>query len=239
MDPATTQPSDTAKEQTAVGGLFRRELGWRLTRRGWAALVLTVLIVVALLIRGIHPFLSPNAPVESDVLVVEGWMPDYGLLAAAREAVDGGYEMLCVAGGPIERGAPLSDYGTYAALGAAVVESAELSGFLLEQVPAPKVRRDRTYASALAVRDWLAESDSPPGSINVMTVGTHARRTRLLYEEAFGGNCEVGVISVDPERYEPRRWWRYSEGVREVVGETVAYVYARFLFKASSDRERD
>ena len=28
--------------------------------------------------------------------------------------------------------------------------------------------------------------------------------------------------------YERRHWWRVSEGVREVLGETIAYIYARF-----------
>ena len=30
--------------------------------------------------------------------------------------------------------------------------------------------------------------------------------------------------------YDPKRWWCYSEGVREILGETIAYVYARFFF---------
>jgi hypothetical protein len=31
--------------------------------------------------------------------------------------------------------------------------------------------------------------------------------------------------------YDPKHWWRYSEGVREILGETIAYMYAEFLFR--------
>ena len=40
----------------------------------------------------------------------------------------------------------------------------------------------------------------------------------------------VGIIAVPNPDYDSSRWWRYSEGVKEVVSESVAYLYARFLF---------
>jgi hypothetical protein len=67
-------------------------------------------------------------------------------------------------------------------------------------------------------------------SINVMTADVHARRTSLLFHEAFGDGVTVGIIAVPNPDYDSRRWWRYSEGVREVIGESIAYGYARFLF---------
>ena len=66
--------------------------------------------------------------------------------------------------------------------------------------------------------------------INVVTEDVHARRTRLLFQEALGPDVKVGIIAVPSPEYEARHWWRYSEGVREVIGESIAYVYARFLF---------
>ena len=67
-------------------------------------------------------------------------------------------------------------------------------------------------------------------NFNLMTLGAHARRSRLLFEEAFDGKASVGIISITNREYDPRHWWKYSEGVREVIGESVAYVYARFFF---------
>ena len=77
-------------------------------------------------------------------------------------------------------------------------------------------------------------------SINVLTEGAHARRTRLLYQKAFGKNVAVGVVAISNPNYDPTQWWRYSDGVREVIGESIAYVYARFFVYSSvssSDKE--
>ena len=30
--------------------------------------------------------------------------------------------------------------------------------------------------------------------------------------------------------YDPKDWWRYSDGVREVIGESIAYIYANSYF---------
>jgi hypothetical protein len=46
--------------------------------------------------------------------------------------------------------------------------------------------------------------------------------------------------SVSNPDYNPKQWWRYSDGVREVIGESIAYIYAKFLFYPSvslSDKE--
>ena len=67
-------------------------------------------------------------------------------------------------------------------------------------------------------------------AVNVLTEDVHARRTRLLFEMALGPGVKVGIIAVPNADYEAARWWRYSEGVRSVLGESIAYVYARFFF---------
>ena len=48
----------------------------------------------------------------------------------------------------------------------------------------------------------------------------------------------VGVISVPPDNYDERHWWRYSQGVRVTIDETLAYAYARLLFHPPPESER-
>jgi uncharacterized SAM-binding protein YcdF (DUF218 family) len=102
---------------------------------------------------------------------------------------------------------------------------------MVQAVPAPAVRADRTFTSARALRDFLAAQNPGIHKINVVTVGAHSRRTRLLYEKAFGEGWEVGVIAVPDQNYDARRWYRSSNGVRTILDETIAYVYARFFFR--------
>jgi hypothetical protein len=56
-----------------------------------------------------------------------------------------------------------------------------------------------------------------------------------LYEKAFGAGTVIGVIAVPDREYEPQRWWASSSGVRDVVDEAVAYLYARFIFRAPKE----
>jgi hypothetical protein len=84
----------------------------------------------------------------------------------------------------------------------------------------------------LAVRKWLADNRIQAASIDVVSYGPHARRSRLLYQKAFGRSARVGVAAMEPDGYEGRYWWRNSEGVRDTLSETFAYVYARFLFSS-------
>lgn len=52
----------------------------------------------------------------------------------------------------------------------------------------------------------------------------------MLYEMAIGEKARVGVIALEPESYNPDRWWTSSAGVRTLIGETIAYLYYRIFF---------
>ncbi len=41
----------------------------------------------------------------------------------------------------------------------------------------------------------------------------------FCFQKAFGKDINVGIISVRNPDYDPKHWWRYSEGVREITSE--------------------
>jgi hypothetical protein len=178
---------------------------------------------------GIHPFLAPNHPIAAGILVVEGWGPDYAMKAAADEFARNHYEKLCVTGGPLEWGAPLSEFKSYADLGAATLARLG-AGTNVIAVPAPLVRQDRTYTSAVTLKRYLDQNNVPHPNINLISIGPHARRSRLLYEKAFGKGTHIGIVALEPHDYNPKRWWRSSSGVRVVLSEVFAYAYVRLFF---------
>jgi hypothetical protein len=182
-------------------------------------------------VRSIHPFLAVNAPVPGGVLVVEGWAPDYALTTVIAEFKRSHQPRLFVTGGPLDKGAPLAAYGNLAELTAASLTRLGLTADMVQAIPAPAVQHDRTYASAVALLDWLHQQGMVETNFNVVTMGPHARRTRLLFQEAMGPGCHVGVIAIQNQGYDPAHWWRSSEGVRTVIGETIAYGYARVFFR--------
>lgn len=209
-------------------GLLRRKEVWSLTWRA-RLLALGVLIVAGwVFMRGIHGFLAVEASVGSRVLVVEGWIPEYALTnLVARHP---GFDRIYTTGGPTMTDRhSRDDSDTYASVAMKRLWRAGVPRDKVRMVPCWVSRRDRTFASAVALREWCRTNELVLKDFDVVTLGVHARRSRLLTEQAFP-EARVGVIPALNEEYEPASWWRYSEGVKEVFSETMAYLYARFLF---------
>jgi uncharacterized SAM-binding protein YcdF (DUF218 family) len=181
-------------------------------------------------LHGIQSFFAVNHPVKSEFMVVEGSLPDSALEQALREFNRRQGQLMFVTGGPIEQGHMLARYNNFAELAAAILEQLGLDRRMIIPLPAPAVMKDRTYASAVALKDWLNHSALPIKAINLVSLGTHARRSRLLFEKALGPGIAVGVIAIPDQRYDPRVWWRSSLGVRTTLDELIAYLYARFIF---------
>jgi hypothetical protein len=229
--PATS--AGRSERRKILGALLVRREGWRLT---WGGRLLVLLLLVTAMdigIRKLDFFLSVNHPLRSETLIVEGWIPPAPLFAAANMIKSGHYRMVITSGCLASDEWGISTNDTYAEFAATRLAKAGVAPALIQPIPSRVERKDRTYHSALAVKKWLDEHNIFPGSIDVVTLGPHARRSRLLYEKVFGDNVKIGIIPLDDPKYDAARWWISSEGVREVMGEAIAYLYARFLFRVS------
>ncbi len=199
--------------------------------RGWLAAGVVVLAMGGMVWLGIYPFLAVTHRVDSNVLVVEGWLDRYAFPLAANEFKTGQYTRVYTTGGPVVgSGGYHNDSDTDASVGAGRLREAGIPDELVQRVPSHVWDRDRTYNSAVALRDWFQTQHLHVDSINVLTEGAHARRTCMLFQEAFGPEVKVGIISISNPDYDPRYWWRYSSGVREVSSEALAYLYAKIFF---------
>jgi hypothetical protein len=214
----------------ACWGLLRRRQCLVPTLRAWLLLAGAVVALALVAFLGIGPFLAVTHSVPGGVLVVEGWVPDYMLEAAIAEFKRDHYARMMVTGIPLEQGAPLSEYKNYAQMGAATLVKLGMSTNEVQAVPTGPTRRDRTYAMARSVKHWLQQHDMSPTRVNLITGGPHARRSRLIFEKAFGHGVTVGVIAIPANDYDEKHWWRSSQGVRTIIGETLAYTYARLFF---------
>jgi hypothetical protein len=216
-------------------GIFIRKERWALSWRGWLLLTSAGLVAACLVFLNIHPFLAVTHRVNTNVLVVEGWIPRYAIREGAEDFKTGSYQRIFTTGGPVEgNGGYTNDYNTSASVGAEILKKFGVPDDLVQMVPSRVTARERTYSSAVALRDWFRDHNLAIHSFNVLTEDCHARRTQLLYQEAFGKKVTVGIIAVSSPDYNPKDWWRYSDGVREVIGESIAYIYARFFFCPSA-----
>ena len=224
----------SSKRNSAFGGLLLREHRWVLSLRAKLLLLVAVVALSLGTLLGVYPFLAITQRVNADVLVVEGWVHPYAIRVSVEEFENRSYQSVFTTGGPvIGKGGYINDYQTSASVGADSLKKEGIPAELVQMVPSHVMGRDRTYSSAIALRNWFREHDLPVRSINIVTEGAHARRTRLLFEKALGPGISVGVIAATSPDYDAKHWWRYSEGVEDVIDESVAYVYARFFFYPS------
>jgi len=214
-----------------IGPLFATRQCKLPTWRAWLLALAVAIIGSVLFVHALYPFLAVNEPVRGGVLVVEGWASDYTLQAAADEFQKGGYSTLYVVGGPIDRGAALSAYDSFAALGAATLKAVGVPPDKVQAVPSPAVPQDRTYTEGKELRKLWETAGGPPGQVHLVTEGAHARRSRLLFEMALDHKVQIGITAVPPRGFDSRHWWKSSAGFRNVTGELLGYAYARILFR--------
>ena len=185
--------------------------------------------VVLLLLLQANAFLSLNRPVKSDVLIVEGWLPDYALEEAMLIYKKENYKKIITTGGPLFVGSYLIEYVDLAHLSQATLLALGMKENEVVAVPAPDVYRDRTFHSALAVKKWMIKNDVQIKKMNLVSLGPHTRRSTNLYQKVFAGEAEVGSIAIESRDYDSDRWYASSEGVRSTINEAIAYVYAVIL----------
>jgi hypothetical protein len=223
--------TSTIEPNKVLYGLLARKPCLVPTLRGWALLIVSLAALAVIGLCDTGRFLAPSDPLQGGgVMVVEGWAPDYVLEVALAEFNRNHYDKLFVTGMPLEQGAPLSEYKTYAELDAAILIKMGLNSNLVQAVPAAPVRQDRTYAMACSLKRWMEDHGTIPAKIQLITVGPHARRSRLLFEKAFGKGVTIGVTAIPCPDFDLGHWWNCSEGVRTVMSEALAYAYARLLF---------
>src|SRR5207248_2304929 len=152
MPSTITREHPTASQTKAsrkFWGILTRKERWGLSWRGWLLVTSVGLAAAYFAFLNVYPFLATTQRVDTNVLVVEGWIPKYAIRSAVEEFKAGSYQRVFTTGGPV-----------------------------------------------------------------------------------VGKGFTIGIIAVPSPDYDSTHWWRYSEGVEEVITEGVAYLYAKFFFLA-------
>ncbi len=213
--------------------LVKEHTGQRPTGIGWLLIALITFALLYACIANIYPFLAPTKQPHKGLLVVEGWIHDKALEKAVAIYREGDYSRIICVGGPFELGSHFQQFDSYPEMTAARLTALGIDSAEIIIATSKRVKQDRTYMSAIAMREKLQVLHLDEPSIHLVTIGTHGRRSRLLFQKALGKNYTVGVTSLDPTGYNPEQWFLYSEGVRGVLDELIAYAYAKLLFRPS------
>jgi hypothetical protein len=227
--------------------LFRRRQIWLPTWQG--ALLLVVVFATASLIalRHLASYLAANDPITTrdgrgaSTLIVEGWLDEDGLDAAIAVIGRGRYERVIASGGPIDGWREGRSWPTYAERGADYLRRHGVTSIPVVAVAAPESAQDRTFLSAVVVREWLRRQGGRIDAVDLFSGGVHARRSRLVFRMAFGSEVDVGVFAAAPRRYTLERWWTTSDGVKAVLDEAISLAWTACCFappESASHEER-
>lgn len=207
--------------------LLKKKECLSLTWRAWLLILISLAFLGVFILSQIHTYLAISNTVTTEVLIIEGWIPDVSLEKAVRLIEQGQYDVILTSGGPLVRGSHLSEYSSYADLSAATLKKMGIYNARVFSVPSGQTDFDRTLASALAIKSWLSEQEMLLNSVDVFTLGVHARRTQLLFQKTLGSSIKVGVISSPHPDYDPTVWWKSSAGIKAVLSESIALLYTK------------
>ena len=194
-------PSHFQLRQKRWGILTRKER-WGLSWRGWLLLTSACLVAAYFAFLNAHPFLAITHRVNTNVLVVEGWIPKYAIAKAVEEFKTGSYQRIFTTGGPVEGSdGYTNDYNTSASVGAEILKKFGIPGGVVQMVPSRVTASGQNIRLSSRITRLVSRTQLASANINVLTEGAHARRTRLLFQEAFGRNVAVGIIAVSNPDY--------------------------------------
>ncbi len=96
-------------------------------------------------------------------------------------------------------------------------------------LPAPQSNLNRTYNSALSVKDWIDSEKLKRNSFNVLSEGIHCRRTWVIYKMTLSNQSEnIGIIS----NYELHSVKNTPEIDNiSLLEELTGMIYYKYLFK--------
>lgn len=175
-------------------------------------------------------FLSLNSPVNGKYLVLDGIMPDYSIQRAIEIFNNQNYTTVVATGSKLEAGYFFSEKSTMAELTYATFLELGFDSTKIIVLPEGDILKDRTYTSALSLKEYFEKNQITNAEVDILAIGCHARRSKMLFKLALGDNYKVGVYSVPDDSFNINEWWKTSRGVRSVIGESIAYFYAKLFF---------
>jgi uncharacterized SAM-binding protein YcdF (DUF218 family) len=204
--------------------LVRRCTIWWPTWFGACSIAVLLLAPVAWWINCGESYLCLTDRLQPEILVVEGWIGLDGVRAAEAEFEHHGYHYI-VATGDLHTDSWEESHSSLADLTARELIRLGVSQDRIIVAPAKETERHRTYESSIAVRQALLKRRIHPKTLNVFTLGPHARRSHLIFAKIEGPVTRVGVISWIPADYEGVPWWSSSWRAKVLLTESIGYLY--------------
>jgi len=211
--------------------LIKKQHIWLPTIPGLILISITCIAMTIFIINNLANYLAQQQPISKGILVVEGWVSEQTLLQAIHSYKTNPYQQIITTGGLI-KSRQQGKHKSYADSAAAFLLKNGINKSEVTSLPTPDSAQNRTFLSAVIVRDWLIMKKNKNQTIDVVSEGVHARRTLALYQMAFANKREIGIMTGEAEEYPLESWWETSAGAKAVVSEVVGLVWSVCCFNS-------
>jgi hypothetical protein len=208
---------------------FRRRSLVLPTLLGWLLILAALVLVVGMLFRNMAVFLTVNEPVGADYLVIEAWMDKEELDQGLEYFEDNDFKKILLVGGPISN----DFYGTeisYPERAADYLQTQDLAQDMIAIVNSPYSAQNRTFLNAVMAREWFKQEGISLSRLDVFSSGVHTRRSRDLYQQAFGDQVAIGIVAAQPLNFDPAHWWSANGTGKGVAVEFASWVLTKCCF---------
>lgn len=221
--PAPGKPAAPSKKRD--GFWFRRRSVPLPTWRLWLCALGTAAAITVGVGSQLHSWLAVTDPVSgAKYMAIEGWAPDEVARRTQEIADDTNALRIFCTGIPLDKGHYLAAWKTDADVTALTLAKLGMDPQRICPAAGNAARVDRTRNMAIGLKAVLDGEGIPAADrkINLVSQGTHARRSRDVFQEVLGPEWQVGIYSVPNPEYNPSLWYRQSAGVKGVISETAA-----------------
>jgi uncharacterized protein len=212
-----------------MGLFFRRKEVYAPTFLGVILILLLGFSISFVLLRSTYKFLAQNAKPVSKILVVEGWIPESGLKNAINYYREHNYEHMVLTGVPITQWTYSSPFSNMADASKETMRRFYFLDSIYTATIPNTILRDRTYATAVALKMTFEEWDTQPESFDLYSMGAHSRRSYLMFRKAFP-EMKIGLIADTDLSFDHENWYKTSRGFRIVFSELISFFYSRLFF---------
>lgn len=209
---------------------------WGLTIYGRLLTLVIIAIIMLIFVKNIVGFLSAEKTIDAKIMIIEGYMPDYAFDEIIKTFNKNNYDLIITSGTTFDQGFYISGVKTAADLIRNSLLELGFDSSKVVAVPVPaKVYKDRTYHSALYSYRYIREHLPGVKSVNIVSLGPHAARSKYLFDLVFEPDIEVGNIVIPHVSISANNWYKSSRGFKTVLDETTSYFYVKFFFWPDKD----
>lgn len=126
-------------------------------------------------------------------------------------------------------------YLTYAGRALKYLQSLGLPKGKIVIVSSAYSARDRTFLSAVLVKEWFNRRNIEVRSIDVFSGCVHSRRSRNLYQLAFGDDVSIGILASKSKIFDLSLWWQSSYAATQVVNELIGLMLIKCCFNPAKE----